>query len=77
MIHRKGVHEIRRSTKGNTYIATGIVTDHNKVGCPEVDTIYLQLTRDDKELLFVAVTPEEACVISKMLDQTVFRGAKY
>lgn len=73
---RKGLHEIRRSTKGNTFIATGIVTDNKAIGCPECDTVYLQLYRDDKEVLFMAITPEEAILISSMLDKTVFRGGR-
>jgi hypothetical protein len=72
MIKRKGIHEVRRSTKGNTYFATGIITDHRKVGCPDVDTIYLQMVRDEEESLFLAVTPEEATILSKMLDVTVY-----
>lgn len=73
---RKGIREVRRSIKGNTYIAVGHVTDHKKVGCPECDTIYMQLTRDDKEVLFMAITPEESVIISHMLDAVVFRGGR-
>jgi len=73
---RKGIREVRRSTKGDTFIAVGTVIDHKKIGCPECDTIYLQLSRDKKEVLFMAITPEEAIIISHMLDAVVFRGGR-
>lgn len=71
---RKGLKEVRRSTKGNTYIAVGKVLDYKKVGCPECDTVYLQLYRDSKEILFMAVTPEEAVIICDLLDKVVYGG---
>ena len=73
---RKGLHEVRRSTKGDTYIATGIVTDHKTIGCPECDTIYLQFHRDGDGTQTIYLTPEEAVLISSMLDKTVFRGGR-
>lgn len=68
---RKGIREVRRRTKGNTYMAAGVVTDHKTVGCPPCDTVYLQLYRDGKEQLFLAVTPDEAEIISQLLHATV------
>lgn len=64
---RKGLRELRRSTRGNTYMAVGIVLDHKKIGCPPCDTRYLQLFRDGKELLFLAITPEEAAILRRLL----------
>ena len=66
-MHRKGIVEYRRSEKGNTYISVGSVIDPKAIGCPKCDTIYLQLVRDDKEVLFMAVTPEEANIIGGLL----------
>ena len=67
MKQRKGIKELGRSTKGNSYIAVGKVTDYKKVGCPKCDTLYLQLFRDGEEVLFLAMTPEESQIISDFL----------
>ena len=74
---RKGLLELRRSEKGNTYISTGLVRDFKKIGCPECDTIYLQLFRDDKQVLLMCVTEEEACLIGRMLISTVYGGKSW
>lgn len=68
---RKGIREVRRRTRGNTYMAAGVVVDREAVGCPPCDTVYLQLYRDGKEQLFMAITPEEAEIIAQLLEATV------
>ena len=75
-MNRKGLKEVRRSTKGDTYIATGLVVDNKAIGCPECDTIYLQFHRDGEGTQTLCITPEEAVLISTMLDKTVFRGGR-
>lgn len=71
---RKGLREVKRSTKGNTFIAVGKVTDNKVIGCPECDTMYLSMNRNGKEDLFLAITPEEATIIGKLLEIVVFGG---
>ena len=73
-MNRKGLREVKRSTKGNTYIASGVVTDQKAIGCPECDTIYLQLHRDGDGTQTLCVTPEEAVIICNLLESAVFRG---
>lgn len=68
---RKGIREFRRKVKGDSYIAVGVVTDHKKVGCPPCDTVYLQLHRDAEEVLFMALTPEEADIIARLFHAVV------
>lgn len=67
---RKGIREVRRRTRGITYMAAGVVTDHKAVGCPPCDTVYLQLYRNGREQLFMAITPEEAEIIAQLLEAT-------
>ena len=64
---------MKRSTKGDSCIAAGIVLDHRKVGCPPCDTVYLSLYRDGKADLFLAITPEEAQIINNVLVAAVAR----
>lgn len=73
---RKGLREFRRSTKGNTFFATGYITNQKAMKCPSVDTIYLQFHRDGEGTQTICLTPEEAVIISKMLDVTVFGGGR-
>jgi hypothetical protein len=73
---RKGLKEVRRSTKGNTYIAAGIVTDQKAIGCPECDTVYLQLHRDGDGTQTLCVTPEEAIIICNALEAAVYGGGR-
>lgn len=68
---RKGIREVRRRTRGNTYMAAGVVKDHLVVGCPPCDTVYLQFYRNGEEQLFIAITPEEAEIIAQLLETTV------
>jgi hypothetical protein len=72
----KGLREVKRSTKGNTFIAVGNVTDHKKIGCPECDTVFLRFNRDGKDSLLIYVTPEEATIIAKLLEIVVFGGGR-
>lgn len=73
---RRGTREIKRSTKGESYIAAGLVLDHKKVGCPPCDTVYLSLYRGGKVDLFLAITPEEAEIIGRVLVAAVARSAQ-
>ena len=73
---RKGIKELARSTKGNTYMAVGRITNHRVVGCPPCDTLYLQLTRDGHELIFIGVTPEEAEIISNLMWKAILNRDK-
>ena len=72
MKKRTGIDEYVHQDKGNSFIAAGRVTNHRKVGCPKCDTIYLQLHRDGAEVLFLAMTPEEASIISHQLERMLW-----
>jgi len=68
---KKGLKEFRRRTKGNSHIVSGDVVDHEVIGCPPCDTVFLRLIRAGKEVLLMCVTPEEALLISSLLTETV------
>lgn len=76
MKKRLGIEDTDISVRGNTSIIAGIVTDHKKVGCPPCDTVFIRLTRDGKETLFMAVTPEEAGIIAGLLTSAGIKAAE-
>lgn len=72
---KKGLRELRRFPRGNTYMAAGVVEDHKKMGCPNVDTVYLQFSRANKPTT-LCITPEEALIIVSLLSDVLRRMAK-
>jgi len=73
---RPGTMETDISVKGNTTLSAGIITNHKKIGCPPCDTVFLRFTRDEKEVALLAVTPEEAGIISGLLTSAGIKAAQ-
>lgn len=71
---RNPLQVVRKATKGPTTMSTGVVLDRKAIGCPDVDTIFLRFHRDGEGDTTIYLTPDEASIISDMLEAAVYGG---